>query len=65
MGVDRSDDNAYKQYRLFVKQRLHKEHQEELSGIDEQEGRLRLLAELYQETEADYLTLITLLKEKL
>eukprot|EP00698_Gefionella_okellyi_P010946 TRINITY_DN2866_c0_g1_i2.p2 TRINITY_DN2866_c0_g1~~TRINITY_DN2866_c0_g1_i2.p2 ORF type:complete len:380 (+),score=87.71 TRINITY_DN2866_c0_g1_i2:72-1211(+) len=63
-NTSRADEESYKAFRLFVKQRLHKQYQEELSGIDEQEGRLKFLQDRFEETVAELMTLGTLMMEK-
>lgn len=51
----RNDDETRKRYRLMVKRRLLKRHGEELSA--EVPVRKRQLEELYQDLEADFLSL--------
>lgn len=57
--VDKSDDAAYKKYRLEVKKRLHKMHTEELDGMGSSERRKAFLDAEYQALEAHYSRLLT------
>jgi histone acetyltransferase 1 len=51
--VDRDDDAAYKQYRLWVKRRLHAEYLEILDGFPDKDRKARL-AEIYEDYEREY-----------
>jgi histone acetyltransferase 1 len=52
--VDRSDEDSYKKYRLWVKRRLHAEFLEVLDGFADKDRKTKL-AEIYEDYEREYL----------
>lgn len=55
--VDRRDESVYKKYRLWVKRRLHHDYVEVLDAFngDDRKGKL---AEIYEDYEREYLTVV-------
>lgn len=55
--VDRSDEIAYKKYRLWVKRRLHHDYVEVLDAFSGDDRKAKL-AEIYEDYEREYLTVV-------
>ncbi|KDO30017.1 hypothetical protein SPRG_05206 [Saprolegnia parasitica CBS 223.65] len=52
--VDRSNEDAYKAFRIEVKRRLHTQHAEDLEAASSADRKKALLANLYADLEAEY-----------
>ncbi|EQC35966.1 hypothetical protein SDRG_06708 [Saprolegnia diclina VS20] len=57
--VDRSNEAAYKAFRLEVKRRLHAQHAEDLEAATSADRKKALLANLYADLEAEYDAVLT------
>jgi hypothetical protein len=61
--TNRSDETAYREYRLFVKARLYRRNEEQLSGFKNEQERKRQLDMLYRELEKEYAYLVDILRK--
>jgi len=61
--VNRSDEEGYRAYRLYVKARLYHRNEETLSGIENPVERKRQLDILYRELEKEYGYLLDILRK--